>query len=46
MAHNGDGQMTSRTEASGEPEARQTEWKYEGPFPGLDTRNEVPSVIG
>ncbi|HEX6898998.1 MAG TPA: hypothetical protein VF789_04765 [Thermoanaerobaculia bacterium] len=44
--YNADGMMTSRTEAVGTPLERTTTWEYNGPFPALATRMEVPSTSG
>jgi RHS repeat-associated protein len=43
---NADGLPTSKTEAFGTPLERTTTWEYDGPFPALLTRTEVPSTSG
>ena len=45
-SYNANGQMTSRTEASGTPTQRTTSWEYGGPFPGLVTAIEQASTSG
>jgi len=44
--YNSNGLITARTEAVGTPLARTTTWEYNGPFPALMTRMEVPSTSG
>ena len=46
MSYDVHGQLTSRTEADGEPEMRTTTWAYDPTYPGLVTSMEVPSVAG
>ncbi len=46
MSYDTHGQVTSRTEAMGEPEARTTEWAYDPAFPALATSMDQPSVAG
>jgi RHS repeat-associated protein len=46
FTYNANGLMTSRTEAMGTPLERTTTWEYNGPFPALVTRMEVPSTSG
>ncbi|HEX6899000.1 MAG TPA: RHS repeat-associated core domain-containing protein [Thermoanaerobaculia bacterium] len=46
FTYNADGLITSKTEAVGTPLERTTTWEYNGPFPGLATRMEVPSTSG
>ncbi len=46
MSYDTHGQVTSRTEAMGEPEARTTEWAYAPAFPALATSMDQPSVAG
>ncbi len=46
-SHDANGQMTSRTEASGTPLARTTAWQYGNvAFPAFPTRIEMPSTSG
>ena len=46
MSYDAHGQLTSRTEADGEPEMRTATWGYDPTYPGLVTSMEVPSVAG
>jgi RHS repeat-associated protein len=46
FTYNANGLATSRTEAMGTPLERTTTWEYNGPFPSLVTRMEVPSTSG
>jgi len=46
MSYDAYGQLTSRTEAMGEPEERTTTWSHDATYPGLVTSIETPSVVG
>ena len=45
-SYDAQGNLTARTEAAGTPLERTAAWEYDGPFPGLPTRLEVPSTSG
>jgi RHS repeat-associated protein len=46
FTYDANGVMTSKTEAVGTPLERVATWEYNGPFPALATRTDVPSTSG
>ena len=46
MAYDANGQLTSRVEAMGETEERETTWTYDATFPALVTEMKQPSTTG